>query len=206
VLRFLDRAWSGERVDVGPETGTTSFTVQGFRLGVVPPERPKVLLAALRGRMLRLAGTEADGVVINWLSAADVERVVPIVEEAADGAPREVVARIMVAPTADAEMARALGRRLITGYLTVPVYRDFHRWLGREELEPMWRHWEAGDRRAALDAVPDHVVDELVLHGAPEACREQVQAYAASGVDVPVMSLLPVGEDPLALCRALAPA
>ena len=59
----------------------------------------------------------------------------------------EVVARIFVCPTADVEYARALGRRLITSYLTVPAYAEFHRWLGRGEiLEPMWDAWAAGDR------------------------------------------------------------
>ncbi|MEU0551480.1 hypothetical protein ABZ272_27320, partial [Micromonospora sp. NPDC005979] len=31
------------------------------------------------------------------------------------------------------------GRRLITSYLTVPAYAEFHRWLGRDgTLGPMW--------------------------------------------------------------------
>ena len=68
---------------------------------------------------------------------------------AADG---DVVARIFVCPTEDKAHARALGRRMITSYLTVPVYADFHRWLGRGEvLEPMWKAWDAGDRAGGAD-------------------------------------------------------
>ena len=36
--------------------------------------------------------------------------------------------------------------------------------------------WAAGDRKGALDAIPDEVVDELVVHGPPENCREQVES------------------------------
>jgi len=35
--------------------------------------------------MLRLAGTEGDGAIINWLSAEDVAKVAPIVQAAGNG-------------------------------------------------------------------------------------------------------------------------
>lgn len=199
LVRFLRQAFAGERVDERFDT----FAVQGFRLGIVPDPVPAVLLAGLRGKMLALAGEEADGVIINWLSAADVERITPIVN--AQG-PRQVVARVIVAATDDPDLARAMGRRLVTTYLNVPVYRAFQEWLGRDELEPMWRHWAAGERQDALAAVPDHVVDDLVIHGSPEAIREQLQAYVEHGATTPVAMLLPVpGVDPRQVCRDLAP-
>src|SRR5256885_7222263 len=46
-----------------------TFRVQGFRLGIPVPEQPSILVAALREGMLRLAGREGDGAIINWLSA-----------------------------------------------------------------------------------------------------------------------------------------
>ncbi|WP_369255390.1 LLM class F420-dependent oxidoreductase [Geodermatophilus amargosae] len=199
LLRFLREVLAGHQVDQRYET----FEVQGFRLGVVPDPPPRLLLAGLRDKMLGLAGAEADGAVLNWLSATDVARVVPQVH--AGGPGKDVVARVLVAPTADAEQARALGRRLITAYLNVPVYRAFHGALGRDELEPMWKLWAEGDRRGAVDAVPDHVVDELVVHGPPEACREHIRRFVDRGVTVPVAHLLPVGGDPVQACRDLAP-
>ena len=45
----------------------------------------------------------------------------------------EVVARIFVCPTEDAEYARTVGRFMITSYLTVPAYAAFQEWLGRGE-------------------------------------------------------------------------
>lgn len=199
LVRFLRRAFAGERVDQAFDT----FSVRGFRLGIATDPPPAVLVAGLRGKMLALAGEEADGAIINWLSATDVEQVAPLVTT---HGPRQIVARAVVAATDDAEVARAIGRRLITTYLNVPVYRAFQEWLGRDELEPMWTLWAAGERKQALAAVPDHVVDDLVLHGRPEAIREQLQAYVEHGVTTPVAMLLPVpGVDPLQACRDLAP-
>ncbi|MGR6320821.1 LLM class F420-dependent oxidoreductase [Micromonospora soli] len=189
VLRFLRAALRGETVDEVYDT----FTVRRFTLERPPAVPPPVLLAALRPGMLRLAAAEADGVILNWLSADDVPTALGELGERRPGF--EVAARIFVCPTEDAAYARALGRRLVTGYLTVPAYAAFHRWLGREEtLGPMWAKWAAGDRRGASAAVPDEVVDALVLHGSPEECVAQVRRYAEHGVDVPVLAVLPTPE------------
>ncbi|MGW1062544.1 LLM class F420-dependent oxidoreductase [Micromonospora rubida] len=204
VLRFLRAALAGQTVDGAYDT----FAVRRFTLERVPAVPPPLLLAALRPGILRLAGAEADGVILNWLAADDVPTALGALGERRDGF--EVVARIFVCPTEDATHARALGRRLITSYLTVPAYAEFHRWLGRAEtLGPMWRAWAAGDRRGAGAAVPDEVVDALVLHGSPEHCRDQVRRYADAGVDVPVLALLPTPEqagDPADLIARLGPA
>jgi probable F420-dependent oxidoreductase len=190
TLRFLKAALAGELVD--HDYGT--FALRRFRLERPPATPPPILLAALRPGMLRLAAAEADGVILNWLSPADVSTALAETKGAADGF--EVAARIFVCPTEDAAFARAVGRRLIAAYLTVAAYAAFHRWLGREAvLGPMWRAWAAGDRKAALSAIPDEVVDDLVVHGSGEACRARVQAYVAAGVAVPVMALLPTPSD-----------
>ncbi|MGW0435000.1 LLM class F420-dependent oxidoreductase [Micromonospora sp. NPDC003197] len=189
TLRFLRAALRGDTVDEVYDT----FTIRRFRLERTPSVPPPILLAALRPRMLRLAGAEADGTILNWLAATDVPRVLAEVGQRRPGF--EVAARLFVCPTEDTTHARALGRRLITSYLTVPAYAEFHRWLGRESvLGPMWQAWAAGDRRGAAASVPDEVVDALVLHGSPEVCRAKVREYVAAGVNTPVIALLPTPE------------
>jgi probable F420-dependent oxidoreductase len=203
TVRFLRTALAGGKVTAEYET----FAVRGFRLSAPPPIPPELLVAALRPGMLRLAGREADGVILNWLSPDDVRTVAPIVTGAAPaGAAREVAARIFVIPTGDAEAARGIGRQLIAAYLNVPVYRGFHEWLGRgDALGPLWTLWEAGDRRAAAASVPDAVVDELIVHGPPERCREQLQRYVDAGITTPILALLPGTGDLTTQLRTLAP-
>ena len=200
MVRFLRRALTGEKVTETYET----FSVKGFKLGIVPERPPLLLIAALREGMLRLAGREGDGAIINWLSADDVRTVVPYVHAGGDG--KEVVARIFVAPTTDLDTVRTMGRFAIAAYLTVPVYAEFHRWLGRGDvLQPVWDAWASGDRKAALAAIPDSLVDELIVHGSPEQCREHVQRYVDAGVTCPALALLPFGYDQRQAIRDLAP-
>jgi probable F420-dependent oxidoreductase len=198
VVRFLRQALSGEKVNATYDT----FSVHGFRLGRPPAVVPPILVAALRPGMLHLAGSEGDGAIINWLSANDVARVVPEV-----GSGKEIVARVFVCPSEDTDTARAIARRLIAAYLTVPVYAAFHEWLGRGPLlEEMWGAWRAGDRKAALAAIPDQVVDDLVLHGSPHQVRAHIQRYVDNGVTTPALALVPLGVDPRQATRDLAPA
>jgi probable F420-dependent oxidoreductase len=202
LVRFLRRALAGEKVSGEFDT----FSVRGFKLGMMPEQPVPILVAALREGMLRLAGREGDGAIINWLSADDVATVAPIVQQAGDGTPREVVARIFVAPTDDADTVRGMGRFAIAAYLNVPVYAAFHEWLGRgDRLAEMWRLWKEGDRKAALAAIPDSVVDELIVWGPPEKCREHVQRYVDNGVTTPALALLPFGLDQRQAVRDLAP-
>src|SRR5581483_2229603 len=203
MVRFLRAAMTGEKVSEEYAT----FRVRSFRLRTLPPEPVPILVAALREGMLRLAGREADGAIINWLSAEDVNTVVPIVQAAApDGSHREIVARIFVAPSTDSGTVRAMAKFAIAAYLNVPVYAAFHDWLGRGEmLAPMWQRWKDGDRKGALDAIPDSLVDELIVHGSPEACREHIGRYVDNGVDTPVIALLPFGVETRQAIRDLAP-
>jgi probable F420-dependent oxidoreductase len=202
MVRFLKAALANEKVDEEYET----FTVRGFKLGRPLDAPPVILVAALREQMLKLAGRESDGAIINWLSADDVKQVAPIVQEAGGGAPREIVARIFVCPSEDTETVRNMGRFAIAAYLNVPVYAAFHEWLGRGEmLTPMWEAWKAGDRKAALAAIPDELVDQIIVHGSPQECRDHIQRYVDNGVTTPALAILPFGIDTRQAIRDLAP-
>lgn len=197
VLRFLRAALAGEKVSEDYDT----FKVGGFRLERPPEVVPPIVLAALRPGMLRLAGREADGAVINWLSAEDVRTVAAEVGEG-----KEIVARIYVCPNEDADTVRQMAKLAIAAYMNVEVYAAFQEWLGRgDALGEMWSAWKAGDRKAAVAAIPDQVVDELVVHGSPAECQEHLARYVECGVTTPVLAPLPFGVDAVEAMRLLAP-
>lgn len=202
TLRFLHRAFAGERVDECFET----FSVRGFRLERRPAEPPPLYLAALGPRMLRLAGAEADGVVLGLLSADDVSAVLA---EARSGReadrPLDAVLRLGVYPTRDPERARRQIRRLLAAYLNTEPYARFHAWLGRGALlAPIAEAWRGGDREGAAAAVPDSFVDDFFVCGPPEHCRDRIAAFADAGVTTPVVALHPCEIDTGEALRIIA--
>ena len=215
TLDFLRRAFRGERVVFEGET----FTVKGFRFSRPPAHPIPVHLGALRPMMLRIAGRHADGAILNWLSADDVKQSVAVVHGAAreagrDSAEVEITARIFICADPPGPAMDTGLRRHVNTYLNVPVYRAFHEWLGRAALlQPMWDAWAAGDRKAAVAAVPERVMDELFIQGGPAEMQRRVQAYLDSGVDTVFLQMQSFEPDPakkraniLAAVRNLAPA
>ncbi len=187
MVRFLRDAFTGEKVDQKYDT----FEIRGFRLGIRPEQPPPIVVAALREGMLKMAGRESDGAITNWLAPGDVPQVAAALREGADGEDRELVARIFVCPSERADVVRAGARRAIAAYMNVPVYAAFQEWLGRgEELSGMWAAWKAGDRQQALAEIPDSVVDDLVVHGSPDACRARIQQYFDQGVTTSSLAIL----------------
>ena len=215
MAQFLRKALAGERVVFHGET----FAVEGFRLSRPLSHPVPIYVAALRPAMLRVAGEVGDGAIINWLSAEDVKKVVPVVREAAAKAGRdpsaiEITARLFVGVdpmTLESELGV---RRHINAYLNVPVYKAFQKWLGREpELTPMWQAWDKGDRKGAVAAVPEQVMNSLVLRGSVDDIRAHVLRYMEAGVDTAFLQLHSFETDPvkkrelsLHVLRALAPA
>lgn len=215
TAEFLRRALAGERVVFQGET----FRVNGFRLTRPPAQPIPIYVAALRPRMLRVAGEVGDGVILNWLSTTDVPRSVAVVREAAaragrDPAAVEITARLLINVDPRSPASDLAVRRYVTAYLNVPVYQAFQAWLGRgEALEPMWSAWRRGDRRTAVSAVPERVLSDLIIRGSMEEIRAQVRRYLDAGIDTASLALSTAEEDParrrailLDAVRALAPA
>ncbi len=191
MVQFLRQALAGERVTFHGET----FSVDGFRLSRPVSEPVPIHVAGLRPGMLRVAGQVGDGCIINWLSADDVRKSVGVVHEAARAAGRdpekiEITARLMVNIDPPGPESDTMVRRHINAYLNVPVYKAFHQWLGRTPvLQPMWDAWDAGDRKAAVAAVPTQVVSDLIVRGTPEERNAHVRRYMDAGVDTAFLSL-----------------
>src|SRR3954453_21879759 len=73
TVDFLDAALAGER------------TATGFKLEQAPATPPPIILAALRGKMLRLAVEKAAGAFTNFLPISGLERVTAELADAPEG-------------------------------------------------------------------------------------------------------------------------
>jgi len=191
TLDFLRVGLAGERTETG------------FKLETAPAHPTPIVLAALRGKMLRLAVEKADGAFPNFLPLAGLPRVVEGIAGAPEGF--ELLCRFFCIP-GEREQVEPLARFMFSSYVTVPVYANFFRWLGYgEEIGPMVEAWEAKDRPAAAAAAPWDLIEDTFLVGPPEAIRERLDAYVAGGITLPVITPITTPDNHAALIKALAP-
>ena len=193
------RPSSGRRCAASESRGISDpFSIDGFRLAS-PPRTPAVscVIAGLGPRALAMAAETGRRRAAQLdLHSRRCDRSAP-----ASRPPHGWARVVYYAPDAD---SRERARRLLVAYANVPAYAEHHRRMGRgAALEPVWAAWQAGDRRAALAALPDSVLDELVVSGTPAQCRAHLQAYLDAGLDGIVVHVLTPGAENLAALERL---
>ena len=190
TIDFLRTALSGERAD------------GGFKLERPPEMRVPIILAALRGKMLKLAVEKADGAFTNFLPLAGL----PKVTEQLEGAPEgfELLCRFFCIP-GEREQVEPLARFMFSSYITVPVYENFYRWLGYgEKIDEMVAQWNAKDRQKAAEVAPWDLIEEMFIFGEPEAMKERLDAFVDGGITLPVITPITTPDRLGELIEALA--
>jgi probable F420-dependent oxidoreductase len=191
TLEFLRAAFAGDR------------TATGFKLERAPPEPVPIVLAALRGKMLRLAVEKADGAFTNFLPLGSLPKITAELE----GAPQsfELLCRFFCLP-GEREQVEPLARFMFASYATVPVYEAFFRWLGYgDRIDEMVAAWKAKDREAAVAAAPWEVIEDTFIFGTPAEMRERLESYVAGGITLPIVTPITTPDQLGELTEALAP-
>jgi probable F420-dependent oxidoreductase len=191
TVDFLRVALAGER------------TPNGFKLETAPAEPIPIVLAALRGRMLRLAVEKADGAFTNFLPLSGLPQVVEGIAGAPDGF--ELLCRFFCLP-GEREQVEPVARFMFSSYITVPVYEAFYRWLGHgEAIDPMVDAWKAGDRQAAAAAAPWELIEDMFIFGEPAAMKARLGEFVAGGITLPILTPITTPDGLPELISALAP-
>jgi F420-dependent oxidoreductase-like protein len=137
-----------------------------------------VMIAALRPRMLELAGEQADGVVL-WMCSPGYVRdhVVPAVTAGRKKAGKsmegfEIVAAVPVCLTSDRAAALGVFRQTVERYSSLPYYRKMMDASGFKS-------------QLADGEVSEEMMDELAGIGDEERVRDAIRRYREAGVTLP---------------------
>jgi probable F420-dependent oxidoreductase len=191
TIDFLRTALAGERAD------------GGFKLERAPESEIPIVVAALRGKMLKLAVEKGDGAFTNFLPLGGLPKVAEQLASAPDGF--ELLCRFFCLP-GEREQVEPLARFMFSSYITVPVYEAFYRWLGYgDQIDPMVEAWAAKDRQKAAELAPWELIEDTFIFGSPEEMRERLEAYVAGGITLPVITPVTTPGRFDELIRALAP-
>jgi alkanesulfonate monooxygenase SsuD/methylene tetrahydromethanopterin reductase-like flavin-dependent oxidoreductase (luciferase family) len=171
-------------VTPGKPLGDVSSFVERFRaqegLGTLPP----IIVAALRRKMVALAGEIAEGVVFANASRSHMAAslaVLPAEKRADLGF--FIGNMIPACISDDVEAAKAVNRRTLTNYGFLPNYRNYWKEAGyQEEMNAI----EAAITEGRTDDVPKYFSDKWLadntLFGPAAKVREGVEAWRDAGV------------------------
>jgi 5,10-methylenetetrahydromethanopterin reductase len=208
VRRLLNAetvTFHGEYVNV---TGIMLDVVHG-RKG---PRNVPIYIGATGPNMMELTGEIGDGVVLNYLVKPDynteaLERLDAGARKAGRTA-YDLDRPQLIVCSMDEDRRRGLdgAKKLVTQYLAQQPH--FAKALGADEgmvAEIKKRlGWPATEEQieAAMEFVPDEMVQMVAAAGTPEECRAKVQEYINTGCTCPI--LYPLGPDVKAMIDAFA--
>ncbi len=176
------------------------YCPQGFRLSLKLNQAMPIYLAAVNPLMLQLAGEIADGVLLAWLPAKEIRNSLAEISKGALRAGRtlrdlRIGCYVHTLVKEDTDLALNQLRHVLLGYCQANTYiQGFRRFGYADILERVHDRWNAGDRAGAEAAIPDTMVQELFVFGAPDDCRSQLDDFIAAGVDEPIVSAPPTSQ------------
>ena len=177
-------------IDTGKPLHDMREYVAAIRAATRPAgQLPPIYLATLRNKMLDLALEVGDGAI--WANAS--RRHMPTqVARVADAGRDDFFLANMV-PTvieADLDAARAIHRRTLGGYVTLPSYRAYWKQAGYEdEMVAIEAALAAGERDRLPQLMTDAWLDDCTISGSAHAVRDGLDEWMSLGVlPIAVMS------------------
>jgi alkanesulfonate monooxygenase SsuD/methylene tetrahydromethanopterin reductase-like flavin-dependent oxidoreductase (luciferase family) len=176
-------------VTPGKPLGDTRSFVERFRaqegLGPLPP----IIIAALRTKMVALAGEISEGVVFANASLSHMAESLSALPPAKCDDPEFFIGNML--PTCisdDVEAAKAVNRRSLTNYAFLPNYRNYWKEAGYvEEMTAIEQAIAEGRRDDVTKYFSDKWLADNTLFGPASRVREGVEAWQDAGVRTPVI-------------------
>jgi len=214
TVEVVKQVMSGDPVEYDGEY----FDLEGFRLRCDPPDPvPPVEAAGMGPKAVELAGRFADGWHALMLTREGLQDRLEDFERGSDLGDRDrsdqrVTLSLGCCALEDPDRAKDLVTQHAAFYIggMGTFYRDNLARQGYEDVaHEIYDNWQAGDREAAMAAMPDDLLEELAVWGTPETAREHFERFTGLD-DVEAVSVsFPRGADLDAIettMRALAPA
>jgi alkanesulfonate monooxygenase SsuD/methylene tetrahydromethanopterin reductase-like flavin-dependent oxidoreductase (luciferase family) len=179
-LAALRTGLAGDRIDA----------LGRFRALTRPAPDIAIRVAALGPRMLDLAATHADGVLVNFAGGPQIARLA-----AGRTTPYAVHVLRWTALGVPEDVARRTFALEVAPYLAVPAYAAAAAQIaGPDAVAATAAAWRQGGRQAAAATVPGALADELLVTGDADALGAHAAALATHGATA--VRFLPLTTDP----------
>ena len=177
-------------VTPGKPLADTRAFIEKFRAETSFGPLPPIIVAALRHKMVALAGELAEGVVFANVCRSHMAQSLSALPAAKRNDPQKFFIGDMI-PTCisdDVEAAKAVNRKTLSRYAELPNYRNYWKEAGYvEEMNAIEKALAEGRRDDVPKFLTDRWLADNTLFGPAAKVREGVAAWREAGVHTPIL-------------------
>lgn len=193
TVRLLRQYYGGEKFSHQGKF----FSLTNARLRIKPV--PKIALAALNDRMIKMASAWGDRVILNLYPTQRIGHAIRLMEMAqrmSEGGRRPTLSVMLYAYVLDdGERGLDAAKDLVAFYASAPAYSALFSRIGfSPEAKAMMEAWKAKDRESVKRTVTRQMIDKVMVLGSVRDLRERVKIYQEEGVDDVLISPSPFGD------------
>lgn len=187
------------------------FSCRGARLRFKSVNKIPIYIGGRRRRMLELAGSIADGALINASHTNDIQECMRYVKRGLRASGRkpeafDFVAYLVVSVGRDAKKARNAARGVVAFVTSSAPRASLERHgIEVEEVELIRRLLRTGELKKARAAVTKRMIDAFSVYGPIEELTTRIEELESLGITRMVIGS-PIGPEPAKAVRSIAKA
>jgi len=176
-------------VSAGKPLSDTRNFVEQYRAAPRTGDKPPLVIAGLRKKMIALAGEIGDGLVFANGSLSHMGESLGALPAAKRASDDFFIGNML--PTCisdDIDAARAVNRKSLIHYLELPNYRNYWREAGYDnEIDAVEKALDAGENAKIADMMGDKWIDDVTLFGPAKRVRDKLEAWYDAGIHTPIL-------------------
>jgi len=189
IIRGL---FGGKKVDFNGD----HFTCRGARLRFPPSGKIPIYIGGRRRKMLALAGSVADGALINASHPEDLKECLEYIRAGKPVKDFDVVAYMGVSVDRDEERAKRTARG-VTAFIAASAPKSSleRHGIDEKEVERVKKLLMAGEIVRAREAVTEKMIEVFSVSGKPDVLKFRLEELAEIGIKSVVIGS-PIGPSP----------
>jgi alkanesulfonate monooxygenase SsuD/methylene tetrahydromethanopterin reductase-like flavin-dependent oxidoreductase (luciferase family) len=152
-----------------------------------------IYLAAINQKMVDLTWDVADGVIFYLRPLDEMKQTISKMQAKKN---IDVACQIITCISEDSDAAILRAKKTLAFYISVgKIYREFLENNGfKNETNNIFDEFKKSRFKSNHELITDSMLDSLCISGTPEECKNKLQNYIDSGIDLPIIQFNPVGD------------
>ena len=170
------------------------FNLKNFT-SLIKPQRTNIpiYLAAINQKMVNLTWSIGDGVIFYLRPMEEMKQTISKMQAKKN---IDVACQIITCVSEDSDNAILRAKKTLAFYISVgKIYREFLENNGfKNETNNIFNEFKKSGFTSNHELVTNSMLDSLCISGTPEECKNKLQNFIDTGINLPIIQFNPVGD------------